>query len=253
MPMRLMHLMHLMRFRLRFGDLSSSQARLALALVASLVLHLLLLLHFDGLEPLSHGSRASFTVSLMSKSQVPPAASEQSGAPPAGKAATDALAPSVSGAPRPNATPEPAIQAASRTEASASRGQESVRQLVFFANATLLGTFPLVEVAGNPVMQNPAYMPVDNLAPRPALPDRFEIAYPNAAKPAGLKSTVKIAVLIDEAGRVVEAAGLDDSPEIAVLVDAAVQTLRRTRLQPGQRAGTPVKSKAVVVVRFSFE
>jgi TonB family protein len=128
-----------------------------------------------------------------------------------------------------------------------------LRNVSFFANATLLGAFSTDEASGVPALQNPAYLSIDKLGPRPQMPDGFRVSYPDAAKSAGLKATVRVGVLLDESGRVVDAVGLDDNEQYAVLVAAAVQVLRRTQFTPGQFAGKPVKSKVVVSVRFSYE
>jgi TonB family protein len=233
-------------------EISASSPRLMLAIVLSVLLHLALVLRFAPPAQEGRGVRASLTVSLSGKTvnSTPPAA--PGGAPPPGPVNFETYLPDQAPV---SATPAPAQEArtAVSSEAAAPAGVEATRKVTFFANATMLGTFPAADAAGFVVLQNPAYLPVDNLSPRPQLPAGFNLAYPDAARAAGLKATVNIAVLIDENGRVVEAVGVDDSPQTAVLASAAVQALRRTRFEPGQRGGSPVKSKAVVTVRFGYE
>ncbi len=233
-------------------DISASSPRLMLAIVLSVMLHLALVLRFAPPVQEGRGGRVSLTVSLSrtASTLAPPAA--PGGAPPPGPVNFETYLPDQAPV---SVTPAPVQEArtAVSSEAAAPAGFEATRKVAFFANATLLGTFPALDATGFPVLQDPAYLPVDNLAPRPQLPAGFNLAYPDAARASGLRATVNIAVLIDENGRVVEAVGIDDSPQTAVLVSAAVQALRRTRLEPGQRAGSPVKSKAVVTVRFGYE
>jgi TonB family protein len=85
------------------------------------------------------------------------------------------------------------------------------------------------------------------------LPAGFRVSYPEGAKAARLRETVRVAVLIDETGRVVVATGLDENAANAPFIKAAVLALREARFQPGQAAGQAVKSKAIVAVRFSYE
>lgn len=226
-----------------------AEARLALALGVSVLLHLSLFLRADFFWHDAPASRGSLTVSLSNKAANEPAP-ESGGAPPPGAAPVDTVVPRAAGSGTADAPPAPATSPRSQTAPDASG--ESRRNVTYFTNAAMSGGVAEA-TAGLPGFQNPAYVVADKLAPRPELPDSFHVAYPDAAKAGGLKATVKIAVLIDETGRVIDATGMDDSGETAVLVSAAVQALRGVRFVPGQSQGKPVKSKALVSVRFGFE
>jgi TonB family protein len=234
-------------------DRSAAEPRLALALALSLLLHLALLLRFHPAPSPYYASRSSLTVFLSNNTAVAAAPPEQAGAPPAGAVSPEPVAPKtgVAAAAVPvTETAQPAVPAA---EASAESGAAALRSVSFFANAAILDESVADETAGVPGMQDPAYVPADKLAPRPQLPAGFRVAYPEAAKVARLKERVRVAVLLDESGRVVSAIALNEAGANTALVNAAIQALRRARFQPGERAGQAVKSKVVVTVLFGYE
>ncbi len=236
---------------LHLTDFSATRPRMALALALSLLLHFSLLLRFDPPRPQAPASRAGLTVSLSDKTASVAAPATAGGVQSSARLPAEQVLASTGARSAPGqAADKPGVE---QPETAVAAGGEALRKVAFFANASLVGEVPSGILAGVPALQDPAYLPVEKLAPRPQLPDGFEVAYPEAAKRERLRETVRVALLIDQGGRVVQAYGLNETAENAVLVRAAVQALSRTQFQPGQSAGRPEKSRVVIAVRFGYE
>jgi protein TonB len=96
-----------------------------------------------------------------------------------------------------------------------------------------------------------AYAAPEALTAYPAFAKPFEMAYPRRAYEEGRRGVVVVQVLIDEAGRVVEALAAPDSPDD--FAEAALAGLRGARFRPGQAGGRPVKARAYFAVSFVIE
>jgi protein TonB len=74
--------------------------------------------------------------------------------------------------------------------------------------------------------------------------------YPPIAKAAKASGTVVVQVLIDEAGKVVEAHAVSGHP---LLQKAAENAARNARFSPTQLSGQPVKVTGVITYNFVLQ
>ncbi len=74
--------------------------------------------------------------------------------------------------------------------------------------------------------------------------------YPEFAREAGMRGTVKVRVVIDENGRVIDAS-VFESDASAILEKAAVEAARKWLFKPAMQRDVPVK--CMVVLTFPFE
>lgn len=92
--------------------------------------------------------------------------------------------------------------------------------------------------------------PAPGLLEAPSVLSRFEPAYPEAARRAGIEGTVELEVSIDASGKVTDvevARGLPFG-----LSEAAVDAVRRWTWKPAKTASGPVSSRKTVRVRFQL-
>jgi periplasmic protein TonB len=76
--------------------------------------------------------------------------------------------------------------------------------------------------------------------------------YPVQARSRGIEGWVKVAFIVDEAGRVDDITILDAEPK--GLFDRSVERcVRGWRFKPGTVEGMPVKAKVETVVQFELE
>ncbi|HXO21861.1 MAG TPA: TonB family protein [Thermoanaerobaculia bacterium] len=76
-------------------------------------------------------------------------------------------------------------------------------------------------------------------------------AYPAAARGSGQKVSVRLALLVDEEGRVVEAIVRKGGPPGLGFGEAAVDAARRTRFQPATRDDIPGKMWTEMILDFA--
>jgi TonB family protein len=81
-----------------------------------------------------------------------------------------------------------------------------------------------------------------------AIPD---YAYPEAAKGSGQKVSVRVALLIDERGQVVEARVRDGGPAGLGFDEIALDAARRTRFQPAYHGDVPGKMWTEIILDFA--
>jgi TonB family protein len=110
------------------------------------------------------------------------------------------------------------------------------------AHATARGTDdhaadPIETVAGDAAIDAPAR----SLSP-------LQPAYPAAAAAAGIEAVVRVEILIDPTGAVLEARPLDHVGY--GLEDAAVRALRSARFTPPRRHGHPVRVRMIWSLAF---
>ena len=71
--------------------------------------------------------------------------------------------------------------------------------------------------------------------------------YPEAARSAGIRGTVKVSVTVDERGNVTEAEAIEGPKELR---EAAVEAARRARFDPPRVHGAPIKIDGVLTYEF---
>ncbi|MDQ1613601.1 MAG: periplasmic protein TonB [Pyrinomonadaceae bacterium] len=76
--------------------------------------------------------------------------------------------------------------------------------------------------------------------------------YPQSAKSARAQGTVRVQILVDETGRVIEAKVFDNAPHGA-LANAALAAAKRARFTPTLLSGVPVKVTGFVTYNFVLQ
>jgi protein TonB len=76
--------------------------------------------------------------------------------------------------------------------------------------------------------------------------------YPEASRRRGEQGVVRVELLVDPNGRVVDVRVLESSG-FSALDAEAVQTVRDWRFRPAQRAGVPVAGSITTAVHFRLE
>lgn len=176
--------------------------------------------------------------------------SEQSGS---GTAVQSPGAPVTQAAKSSQSADRPRVEAVAPAAASSSGEGGTSRGDGYYGRAIVLANFDVTGITGVPALANAEFVAINHLAPKPALPPGFNISYPESAKATARRASVRLAVFLDETGRVVEVLVLEEDPPGNLFADAAVGTLRNTRFQPGSAGGSPVKSKLILRVQFGFE
>ena len=83
--------------------------------------------------------------------------------------------------------------------------------------------------------------------PEPVL--KVQAQYPESAQDEGLEGTVSVVVIVDEAGKVVEAS-VPDCTAPQVLCESAERAARRWTFKPAIRYGAPVRASVILPFRF---
>lgn len=76
---------------------------------------------------------------------------------------------------------------------------------------------------------------------------RVKPKYPESAKKAGIKGTVRLQIIVDRDGRVIEVKPLEGDPELA---QAASDAVRQWRFKPVTLNGVPVQVDTRVELTF---
>jgi protein TonB len=79
---------------------------------------------------------------------------------------------------------------------------------------------------------------------------RVEPKYPKEARKARLEGQVKVAIVVDQKGRVIKADALTGDP---ILQDAAVKAAFKWRFEPTLLYGQPVKVTGTISFNFSLQ
>ena len=129
-----------------------------------------------------------------------------------------------------------------------------IRGALFLAVAAAL--------AGGAVSQEPQQNSPQSQEPAPVMPKRIRIGgqalqrrlvqkvkpeYPNEARGAHLKGTVRLRVLIGEDGRVKETSPIEGDP---ALTRAATDAVRRWKYRPLRIDGEPLEVESEISVKF---
>jgi protein TonB len=214
-------------------DELSSSRRLALALAASVALHLAL-----ALWPAEEAERPQAGLPLLARL----AAAPEAPAPPPARPAAKAR--------KPAAKPPPARAA----EAAAGADVVALRRRT--ASTIVL---PADREAGEALQaaklsRRQRDVPRSETLPTPATPRRPIVArYPSQALAKGLGGFVLVEAIVGERGRVLEVIVMDDQ-DMPELAQAALEAVRRARFEPARdAAGAARPSRLALRVEFSFE
>ncbi|MHB9116827.1 MAG: energy transducer TonB [Burkholderiales bacterium] len=214
--------------------LSASGKRLGLALLASLALHLALLL---GVRVKSvaapEAEPAALQVRLVS---VKPEQAQ------AGTAKTEPI-------PKPalkQDSPQP-IAPKPQAEHGDSAAVPTPPQHSAPPAADVLDARPSLDI---PLVDAPTYYPSKQLDIQPAALQPIKPIYPDEAAQRNIQGSVVLLLLIDESGTVREASVVEAKPE-GYFEETALSAFRQARFRPAERKGRVVKSR--VLIRVSFE
>ena len=221
---------------------------LLVGLTASLLLHLAVLTTFNPAPPAAGFGQGALRAVLKGASEG--RESEQNGS---GTALQSTVAPVTQAVKSSQAADRPHVESAAPAAAASSGDAGTSYGSGYYGRAIVMGNFDVAGITGVPALANPDFVAINHLAPKPSLPPGFNISYPESAKATARRASVKLAVFLDESGRVVEVLVLEEDPPGNLFADAAVGTLRNTRFQPGSVGGRPVKSKLIMRVQFGFE
>jgi protein TonB len=106
---------------------------------------------------------------------------------------------------------------------------------------------PALEV---PLLEDPTWYPAKQLDVHPTALYPIKPAYPDKAAEQGLEGNVVLLLLIDEAGAVKEAAVVEANTE-GTFEESALAAFREARFAPAQKNGRAVKSR--VLIRVTYE
>ena len=214
----------------------TDRSRVAAALAASLLAHLVLL-GFVQMPPPAPPSPAGARLNLL-LIPVPGERRAESALAIAPSAVTPSVAP-------PTAQGEKERRSAAAQSAAPERSRP--RQPIVSAGPISANvTPPLSQVA-----DADTYAAPETLSAFPEFLSPFAMSYPRRAFEEGRRGVVMVQVLIDEKGRVVEALAAPGAPED--FAEAALAGLRAVRFRPAEAGGRPVKARAYFAVSFVIE
>lgn len=109
---------------------------------------------------------------------------------------------------------------------------------------------PLLPTLEIPLIEDPTYYPAKQVDVHPAALHPIKPDYPDKAAEQGVEGSVVLLLLIDEAGRVKEATVAEANPE-GYFEESALAAFGPARFAPAQRQGRAVKSR--VLIRVTYE
>ncbi len=178
------------------------------------------------------------------------AADEAKDAPPAGGGPSPGQpppAPAAAGPPaQPAAEPEPAPPAETAAVEERPRARDAVGGEESAETGSPAAAGP--DAAAPPATEAVAADPGPEVVP-PSMLSRPQPRYPPAARKFGKEATVRLRLLIDERGRVVDSEPIGP-PAGFGFDEAAVQAARKTAWSPATRDGTPVEAWVELAVEF---
>lgn len=214
----------------------SDRLRVAAALAASLLAHLVLL-SFVRMPPPAPPQPAGLRLNLL---LIPVPGERRAESSP--RLPSSAAAPSV-------APPTARGERAHRSVAAQSAAPELSRRRQPIVSAG--PTSPLVPPPDSQLADARAYAVPAALSAYPEFVSPFAMNYPRRAFEEGRRGVVVVQLMIDEQGRVVEALAAPGAPED--FAEAALAGLRAARFRPAQAGGRPVKARAYFAVSFVIE
>lgn len=202
-------------------EVPDAAARLALALAASLALHLAVVfgIQVKAIQPVER-ARAAIEVR-------------------------------VEGAPQPIIKPLPRIEAMADTaEKNPGEPKPSEGNFVLPLPAPVEPAPTILPTLEIPLLEDPTWYPARQVDVHPAALDPVEPEYPAEGVARGVEGNVVLLLLIDEAGVVKEATVAEANPE-GIFEESALAAFREVRFAPAQKNGRAVKSR--VLIRVSYE
>lgn len=106
---------------------------------------------------------------------------------------------------------------------------------------------PTLEI---PLLEDPTWYPAKQVDVHPSALNLIKPAYPEKGVELGVDGKVVLLLLIDETGVVKEASVVEADPE-GVFEESALAAFREARFAPAQKNGRAVKSR--VLIRVSYE
>lgn len=121
-------------------------------------------------------------------------------------------------------------------------------ELVPPSPASLPSVLPTLEMA---LVDDPTYYSAKQLDVHPQAAQPVRPEYPDGAADAGTEGHVTLKLLIDDSGKVREVSVVDAQPPGA-FEESALAAFRGARFLPGQRNGRPVKSQILIKVTYEL-
>ena len=202
-------------------EVPDAAARFALALAASLALHLAVVfgVQVKAIQPVER-ARAAVEVR-------------------------------VEGAPQPIIKPLPQIEAMADTaEKNPEDTKPSGENFVLPPPAPVEPAPTILPMLEIPLLEDPTWYPAKQVDVHPAALDPVEPEYPAEGVARGVEGNVVLLLLIDEVGVVKEATVVEANPE-GIFEESALAAFREVRFAPAQKNGRAVKSR--VLIRVSYE
>ena len=109
---------------------------------------------------------------------------------------------------------------------------------------------PLLPALEVPLLEDPTWYPAKQVDVHPTALHPIKPVYPDEGGEKGVEGNVVLLLLIDEAGAVKEATVMEANPE-GIFEESALAAFREARFAPAQKNGRAVKSR--VLIRVSYE
>ncbi|HUW50563.1 MAG TPA: TonB family protein [Sulfuricella sp.] len=137
-----------------------------------------------------------------------------------------------------------AAEATHRDEAATSKPADRPASPVAEPPASSL---PMLEM---PLLEDPTWYPAKQLDVHPVALNPIKPVYPEKGVELGVDGKVVLLLLIDESGMVKDASVVEADPE-GIFEESALAAFRNARFAPAQKNGRAVKSR--VLIRVSYE
>lgn len=210
----------------KLGDLDAVD-RFALALVASLAVHLVLILGVQ-IKAAQQPGRAPSAMEVRIERQ-------------AGEVSSVELSTGES----------VAVQVTHESEAAEPvRDQKEVPPPAMSASPAVEQANPLLPALEVPLLEDPTWYPAKQVDVHPTALYPIKPDYPDKGAEQGVEGNVVLLLLIDEAGVVKEVSVMEANPEV-IFEESALSAFRNARFVPAQKNGRAVKSR--MLVRVSYE
>lgn len=201
--------------------------RFALALVASLALHLALILGVQ-IKAAQQSGKTQSAMEVRIERQ-------------AGEVSSVALP-----------TGEPSVVQVTNESGTVEqvRDQKEVPPPVMPASPAVEQASPLLPALKVPLLEDPTWYPAKQVDVHPTALYPIKPVYPDKGVELGVDGKVVLLLLIDEAGVVKEVSVVEADPE-GVFEESALAAFRSARFSPAQKSGRAVKSR--VLIRVTYE
>ena len=130
------------------------------------------------------------------------------------------------------------------------RDQKDVPPPAMPASPAVEQANPLLPALEVPLLEDPTWYPAKQVDVHPTALYPIKPNYPDKGAERGVEGNVVLLLLIDEAGAVKEVTVMEANPE-GVFEESALSAFREARFAPAQKSGRVVKSR--VLIRVSYE